>query len=504
MDITVKRSGIACCEKVYEQSTSVEEAVEAVVPDTQPDAEYILFATGDVIIRSKDVGEGHLSITAQVESAVLYSPEGGEGACQLTATVPVSVELDAPGVTAGSPASVMLTLGSIEARLLNPRKVVVRCVVNVDAEVYAPGQLCVSTGLEGDGSEDVEMLTEPCMVSPVVCVKEKTFVVSDEYQLQPGLMPIGNILTSRTEIKQGSVRTVGSRLLFNGTVKLGVLYEAAGSHELCSVSFETEYSQMLDADAEFTSPDCSVNNILTAKYVEPVTLTGGERGISAEFHILAQFVCTDSVRVQCLTDCYSNRCELELGRVDTQAGCVLRRVTVRASAYEQLAASPAAVSVCRTDCRLTAPECTDGTLRCGAVVTVLYLASDGKLYAAHRRLTCEAASELGEGEYAACVSASCAECTATIAQGGFDVRVAVDFELVSAKRVTISQIECVTAPDEVAEHEYPSVTVIRARDGDTLWMLGKRYHSTAALISDFNSLADGENLAGRVLLIPRG
>ena len=183
---------------------------------------------------------------------------------------------------------------------------------------------------------------------------------------------------------------------------------------------------------------------------------------------------------------------------------MLRRVTVRAAAYEQVAASPAAVSVCRTYCRLTAPECSDGMLRCGVMVTVLYLAADGKLYSANRRLKCEAASELGEGEYAACVSASCAECTATIAQGGFDVRAAVDFELVSAKRVTISQIESVTAPDDVAEHEYPSVTVIRAREGDTLWVLGKRYHSTAALISGFNSLAEGENLAGRVLLIPRG
>lgn len=503
MDITVKRSGIACCEKVFEYSMPVEGAAETVVPDTMPDIERILCADGVAIIRGKEVSDGRVSVSAGVGVTILYAPEGGDGVCTLSAAVPVSVDAEAPDVTESSLAVADLTVANVEARMLNPRKLLVRAVVNVDITCYERSQLDVTTGLEGEGLSGVETLTQAETVSPVVCVREKTFVVSDEYRPQAGLMPIGNLLWYSAEIVPGAVRSVGSKLVFNGTVRLSALYEAAGSTELCPANFETEFSQMLDTETDLSSPDCSVFSLLTAEYVEPVTLAGGERGISAEFHIVSQCVCTDSIRVQCMTDCYSNACELEIGRSQTEMGCVQRRSSVRASVHETLPASPMPVNICRVICRAGSAECEGGTLRCPVSVTAIYTASDGAVYSASRRLTCEAPSELAEGEYAYSVRAGCAETAAAIAQGGIDVRVVVDFELVSARRMTFTQISLVEAAESEAEPpERPSVTVIRVRPDDTLWSLGKRYHSTAALITELNGLAEGEKLTGKVLLIP--
>ena len=38
MELSMKRSGIACCEKVFEYAMPVEQAAETVVPDTMPGA----------------------------------------------------------------------------------------------------------------------------------------------------------------------------------------------------------------------------------------------------------------------------------------------------------------------------------------------------------------------------------------------------------------------------------------------------------------------------------
>ncbi len=502
MDITVKRSGIACCEKVFEYSMPVEEAAESVVPDTMPDVERVLCADGMAVIRSKDVSDGSVSISANVNATVLYVPDGGEGVNSLDVTVPVNVDLEAAGVTSDSLAVAMLRVANVEARLLNPRKLLVRVVVNICVECYNWTKLEISTGLDGESSDSVETLTETVTISPVVCVREKTFVVSDEYRLQPGLLPIGTLLWHTTEIIPGSIRNVGTKIIFNGTVRLTLLYEAAGSGELCPASFETEFSQMLDAESDLSSPDCSVYSMLTAEYVEAVSLAGGERGISAEFHLVSQCVCTDSVRVQCMTDCYSNECELDIGISQSELGCIQRRSTVRASVHETLAASPPAVNICRVICRTGVAECDGGMLRCAVSVTVLYTASDGMVYAAARRLSCETPSELAADEYASSVLATCAECSAAIAQGGIDVRAVVDFELVSGKRVTFAQITSVEAEEGAEMSAHPSVTIVRATDADTLWSLGKRYRSTAALITTLNGLSENEALTGRVLLIP--
>lgn len=502
MDISIKRSGIACCEKIFEYAMPVEEASETVVPDTMPDVERILCAEGMVMIRSKDVSEGAVKVSAGVSVTVLYSPEGGSGVCALASSIPVDVSVEAPEVTESSLAVAMLTVTGVDARMLNPRKLLVRVVVNVEISCYAHSELSVTTGLDGEGAASVETLTESASISPVVCVKEKTFVVSDEYRLQPGLLPIGSLLWHTVEVVPGSVRSVGTKLIFNGSVKLSVLYEAENSGELCQASFETEYSQMLDAETDFTSPDCGVYTLLTAEYVEPLTLSGGERGINAEFHLVSQCVCTDSVRVQCMTDCYSNTCELDIGRSQTEMSCVQRRSTVRASVNDTISAVPSPVSISRVICRTGAAQCEAGTLKCPVSATVIYTSSDGEVYSVSHRVTCEAPSELAEGEYAEAVHACCAESSATIAQGGINLRVVVDFELVCARRQTFTQISSVEPLEAQSEAERPSVTVIRARDNDTLWTLGKRYHSTAALITELNGLGDGERLAGRVLLIP--
>ena len=77
MDVSMKRSGMACCEKVYEYSQPVEQAAETVVPDTMPDVERVLCAEGTVIIKSKEVQDGRVNLTAGVAATVLYAPEGG-------------------------------------------------------------------------------------------------------------------------------------------------------------------------------------------------------------------------------------------------------------------------------------------------------------------------------------------------------------------------------------------------------------------------------------------
>ena len=95
MELSMKRSGIACCEKVFEYAMPVEQATETVVPDTMPDVERILCAEGMVIIRSKEVSEGRVTVSAGVAATVLYSPEGGGRPCRLSAVVPIELELDA-------------------------------------------------------------------------------------------------------------------------------------------------------------------------------------------------------------------------------------------------------------------------------------------------------------------------------------------------------------------------------------------------------------------------
>ena len=78
----------------------------------------------------------------------------------------------------------------------------------------------------------------------------------------------------------------------------------------------------------------------------------------------------------------------------------------------------------------------------------------------------------------------------------------MDIELTAERCSSAGAITSVTDAGEADTAGRPSVTVVRAAAGDTLWALGKKYHSTPELIAAVNSLGDGAPAEGSVLLIP--
>ena len=75
-------------------------------------------------------------------------------------------------------------------------------------------------------------------------------------------------------------------------------------------------------------------------------------------------------------------------------------------------------------------------------------------------------------------------------------------ELLAVRKLCISQIESIICGEPLDAAELPSVTVIRAAKGQSLWELGKKYHSTAKLIAAQNGMEDAECVEGRMLIIP--
>lgn len=501
MDVLIEKRTIVCYQKTFEYSDTREEAAETVVPDTMPDIERLLGTDGTVIIRSKEVRSGTVTVTAGVAANVLYVPEGGGPPCRLDAAVPLSVTADAPGVTEDTEAVAAIALLTAEARVLNPRKVVVRVTAAVTLSCYDRGSAGYSQGVQGADCGDILTRTERAALSPIVCVKEKTFVVADEYRLPAGRPAVQTVLRTTAEIVPDEIKSVGSKLVLKGTVRVGVLYLGADTGGVEYLPFETAFSQLLETDCELTAPDCAATMLLTAVYIEPAALSGGEKGISMEAHMVAQAVCTDTADVTYLSDCYSTRRALTPAVSAETSVCAVRRTSARGALHENLEAPTAVSQVLYAACRAGSADCSGGSFRCSVSAEVLYADENGALQCASGRFRLECPAETEDGTFPADVRAFCAEPYAVPAQKTVDLRVPVSFAAVLCRQTEVRQITALAVGDALPAAD-ASVTVIRAGDGDTLWSLGKRYRSTAAAIAQVNALEEGEALSGRVLLIP--
>ncbi|NCB50966.1 MAG: DUF3794 domain-containing protein [Clostridia bacterium] len=503
MDVTMGKKTVACYHKIFEYRDVSESAMELVVPDTMPDIDRLLCADGTLVIRSKEVSEGSVSVSAGISASVLYVPDGAAGPCCLKAAVPFAFEVDAPGVTSDSVPVATLTLTDIEARMLNPRKVIIRASVAVTIECFDRSEAEYSSEVSGGEKAELQVLTERSNISHVVGVKEKTFVITDEYRLPAGSPPVGEPLRENVELCAEDVRTVGSKVVINGSAKIVLTYSVDGSSEIASAVFETAFSQLVDMDIELTAPECRTALLLTAVYIEPHNYAGGERGYTCELHIVAQAVCSDNIGVEYISDCYSNRLSIRTTAEPVRVICDIRRSLQRCGFHETLEADRTVGEVIEASCRATDFETENGNIECKITAYVIFSDDSGKLFCAGGRFPFACPAGFEEGMTGAVTGAHCAQVYATPAQKSIDLRTQVCFDLMMWRESEICQIAEIDDDEEgAAMTDRPSLVVVRAGEDATLWTLAKRYRSTREIILQANGLEEGEPITGRLLLIP--
>jgi hypothetical protein len=112
-----------------------------------------------------------------------------------------------------------MRIASADARLLNPRKMLVRCDVLLNVECYAPRRAELFLPPE-EGTYPVELLTEEREATVLGDMAEKTFSVTGEYSLPSGKPAVGEILSAsvRAELEDDT------SAMLKGMVKARLLY----------------------------------------------------------------------------------------------------------------------------------------------------------------------------------------------------------------------------------------------------------------------------------------
>lgn len=491
MDFSLKQNGTDCYRRLTILRSREEYTADAVVPDTQEDIARIIGSSGCVKVRSKDAAAGVVTLTGEVSAAVLYVPESGAGAVALNVAVPFTLEQRYSGADEALPVSSM-RLVSLEARMLNPRKVLVKAELCAVTELYCPSRL-VWYGEPEDGEKSgLRVKTTNTAVSLPMLVTEKTFIVSDDLALPAGKPAPERILSVSAELRVTDTQDIGGKLIVKGAVRTCVYYlpQNGGQPEFAAV--ETPFSQLMEASG---GTQFEITPMLTDVYLELLTIGTGERTLSLEAHGVLQAVCRETQEITCISDAYCIGCELraeyENMSFDGQTSCAL----VRAAPRGQFELQRPCTGVVGASAVLSPAEAGGGKVAALLTASVVYLSDDGELYGESFKMTAEGDGD-GEDPWA-----SVSDVTAIPTGMSIEIRAQVDFGFRLTQSTTVKAVVSMSTDDESTPARRPSVTVIRAGTED-LWELAKKYSADMDDIAFCNGLDGQQTLTGRILLIP--
>ncbi len=499
MDTALKKNIYEHLAPVWTGSFSRDFTTESIVPDAMPDVASVVDAEGIVTLRSKETEAGAVTLAASVSASVMYMPEGDGPMQSLSVTVPVELRADAPGADTDCRTVARLRVRALDARTVNSRKLSVRVDVDWDIAVYQKRSLELAAALEQDDGS-VHILPRSAPMVTVADVREKTFVVTDEYQLPAGCAGAERILSQRAEAVVEDVKYVSGKVVFRGRIRAGLIFVGREDGRIYAGRYETEFSQIMEVDAAAPEASAETTLMFTGAYFDLPDRADENGRVTAELHLVAQTVCRQSGEADYIADAYSNRTALiaqtEQVTLVSSVRPVFMRQTVTGSA--ELMGGPG--EVLSVSAAVGGVTVEGETVKTAVGIRAVIGLEGGGYTTARCRLTAEFTTDIPAGTELKNVTVTAQDVFCAAAGGGLDVRAALQMEAVA---VTKTALSAVTALSEDAEAwadmpAAPSITLARVEPGADMWAVAKRYRSTVEAIAAAN-----EGREAGLLLIPK-
>jgi len=504
MELKLEREHIGGYEMVLDTGIHQEETLETIVPDACPDILHIVDAGGQICLSGKNVYDGGLSVSGTVKGWILYQPEDGEELCRIAVQLPFTAQVEAPGLHNRGQCVAAPCLRGLDARALNPRKMLVRADIGIAVQAYQPQEYMLCSGIVCEDACAVQQRTREHTACVIAAVEEKEFSFYDELRLTAGPAGRAEVLCVQAEAFCTESKVIGSKLIFKGEVALRFRYRIEG--EVCSMRCPMAFSQIMEISQIGEEADCDLAMCLTdVKYV-PVGEDG--RTVNVTLELLGQAVVRDQHPITLLQDAYSTAYDMEVEQ-GTYTVHHLLDGSVRSQSVRELLeigstvknVIDAGVTVCqiRQD-----REDDQIVLTAELRADLLYMNGQDKLEAFSQPMTVSGRMDALRTDECFCRCRCPGEVFAVPAAGGVEVRFNVEFGCIMTRPQNVRVVEGVTLGEPRTNRggSQPSVILRMAAPGEDLWDIAKACCTTGEQIRCANRLESDTLPMGQMLLIP--
>ncbi len=497
MEAKLKIADYDCYNKSFSTIQRKEESRDAVVPDTQPDIAEVLFCGGKLLIRSKDISAGRVRIEANLPACVLYRGEDGK-IYTVDVSVPVFLSAEDDKISDEATATARLKLLGLEARALNPRKVLVNAELSAEISVYESGKFSLAEGVEEESHIKSRVVEKE--ISLIAAVTEKSFALSGELILPPAVDQGAKLIDCGCECVVDELKTVGSKLIVKGRVKSALMLINPDG-ELCHLEPVTDFSQIIDIGRELGGGASFVWLIPSGSYCHISPESEGR--IVLEYHMVAQLVCRNDVAICCVDEAYSNQYELSPQWTELKAERVREPGRIRESFRQLFETARGLGEVMYAGAWLGVTHIEKGKLVLPLTFSAVCCDSDGP-WCEKRR--CELGMRLPAGELELSLkSVEIIECSVLPVPGGMELRIELSAELFAREEECLRPV-CSIEYDEdrpLDNSSRPSLVLLRPQNGDELWDIARANCSDVRAILAANELENVPEAIGRLILIPK-
>lgn len=195
---------------------------DMIVPDSKPDILNTICTSGVVCIYKKEVLDGKVRVDGNINTYIMYMAEDENDKVRgLNTTLDFSENIQIPNVTEDMNCKIDTKLKSIEAKVINGRKVGIKATIEISIKVYSNEVVAIVNSIpESDG---IYTLKESLNVNSLVGEGENKIYAKDTINTNVE-DNLAEILKAGVEIKNKDIKVSYNKILTKADANVKIMY----------------------------------------------------------------------------------------------------------------------------------------------------------------------------------------------------------------------------------------------------------------------------------------
>ena len=195
---------------------------DMIVPDSKPDILNTIGTSGIASIYKKEVQSEKVRLDGTVNAYIMYMPDGADDTVRgLNTSVDFSESLNVPNCQEGMNVISDVKIKSIEAKVINGRKIGIKATLEVNLKIYSNDNVEIINEVQNE--DDVQILKEDLKLNSLVGTGSTKIYAKDNIQID-NMDNLAEILQAQVCLVDKDIKISYNKVLTKAEAEIKIMY----------------------------------------------------------------------------------------------------------------------------------------------------------------------------------------------------------------------------------------------------------------------------------------
>ena len=282
---------------------------DMIVPDSKPDILNQIGTSGVVCIYKKEVQEGKVRIDGNINTYIMYLPDGASETVRgLNTSLDFSEVMELSNVMPDMQVVLSHKIKSIECKVINGRKIGIKAAIEVYIKVFENEEINIVNGLQDES--DMQILKKDLMVNSLVGTGRTKIYAKDTLQID-NVDLLAEILNANLNIIGKDIKVSYNKVLTKAEAEVKIIY-LTEDNRVNHITYKIPIVGFIDIQNVNENNICDVNYEIKNIIIKPNSQE--EHSIYVEIELEVSCNVYEEKQINFIQDLYSPTNEIALNR----------------------------------------------------------------------------------------------------------------------------------------------------------------------------------------------